>query len=108
MRELKILQPSIVPVMRLINSGTITIKDAAEIMQCSNKTIQNRMKDYGIETVKLGTTQTRRDKAIANAERNELLATLAKRVKNDKEDIQTLAKEYNVAVRTLYRWVLKV
>jgi len=95
-------------VMRLIQEGKITCDDAGELLKCSSKTIAKMKKDSGVSVVFKGTGQNRKDAAEANKQRNELLETLAKRVKYEKEDIKKLSEEYFVPVRTLYRWVLRV
>lgn len=108
MRQPKPLHPAVPAVMRLIAAGKITLKEASEVLDCSIKTVKNKMDEMDIEVVTLGTVQSRKEKSEANKLRNELLETLAKKVKYEKEDINLLAYAHNIPSRTLYRWIHKV
>lgn len=102
------MHPSVPVVMRLIGAGKITIKEGSEILNCSPKTVHNYMKEFGVEVINLGTTQSRKQKSEDNAARNNLLETLAKQVKFEGKDLHALCAEHHIPSRTLYRWVAKV
>lgn len=94
--------------MKLIKNGKITLKEAAEILDRSVSSINALQKEFGIETVIMKPGRDRAAAAEANKLRNELLETLAKRVKYDNEDVHALAAEHKIPSRTLYRWVHRV
>lgn len=100
--------PSMLVVMRLLKDGTLTERQAAEILGCSPKTIHNFKTELGIEGVFVGTGANRREAAEANRKRSALLETLAKQIKYEGGDLKALAEEHIIPTRTLYRWVLKV
>jgi predicted Rossmann fold nucleotide-binding protein DprA/Smf involved in DNA uptake len=100
--------PAVPVVMRLIKQGKLTLKDAGDILNTSPKTVQNLMKEFGIEVLIIGTAKNRKEASEANKKRNELLTTLAKLIKYEKADINELAETHNIPSRTLYRWLHRV
>lgn len=108
MRHVNSYNPSVPAVMRLIQSGNITIKDAAEILGCSSKTIQDKMKEFGIRVLVVGAYNNRKDAAEANKVRKALIEDLAKQIKYNGKDLHVLSKEHYIPTRTLYRWLHRV
>ena len=107
-KRMRDYNPAVPAVMRLIKEGKITIKDAASVLSCDDKTVKNFMKEFGVEVVLLGTPRSRKEASEANKKRNELLGTLAKAIKYDKADLHELAETHSIPSRTLYRWLHRV
>jgi transposase len=104
-RHINTYNPSVPAVMRLIQSGNITIKDAAEILGCSTTTVKNKMKEFGIRVLVVGAYNNRKDSAEVNKVRKILIEKLAKQIKYEGKNLHELSKEHFIPVRTLYRWL---
>jgi hypothetical protein len=100
--------PSVPVVMRLLKNGSITVAEAAEVLQCSTRQITKIQAEFGIVKPVVYSGLARKEASEANRARKELLEKLAKQVKYEKGDLHALAAENNIPSRTLYRWVHRV
>lgn len=107
-KHIKSYNPCVPAVMRLIQSGNITIKDASEILDCSTGTVRNKMKEFSVQVLFVGAYNLRKDAAESNKVRKILIEDLVNQIKYHGKDLQVLSKEHFIPTRTLYRWLHRV